>query len=80
MWPLLQEAEIGAVDFMPNEQRSEVVDFSVPIGQDPVIIFSSAPYLIIKPFLLFQIFSPEVNQAISVCMPSSIVQLTNITI
>ncbi|MPC63957.1 Glutamate receptor ionotropic, NMDA 2B [Portunus trituberculatus] len=54
------EADIGAVDFMPNHQRKEVVDFSVAIGQDPVIIFSSAPYIIIKPMLLLQIFSPEV--------------------
>ncbi|XP_050727809.1 uncharacterized protein LOC127004290, partial [Eriocheir sinensis] len=53
------EADIGAVDFMPNHQRLEVVDFSVSIGQDPVIIFSSAPYFIIQPFLLFQIFSVE---------------------
>lgn len=62
---VLQEADIGARDFMPNLQRLEVVDFSEIIGQDPVVIFSSAPYFIIKPFLLFQIFSIEVKSVIS---------------
>ncbi|XP_042237272.1 glutamate receptor 1-like isoform X2 [Homarus americanus] len=54
------EADIGAMDFMPSLKRGEVIDFSVSIGQDPVIILSSAPLILTKPFLLLQIFSTQV--------------------
>ncbi|XP_068203834.1 glutamate receptor 1-like [Palaemon carinicauda] len=54
------EAAIGALDFTPSASRSEVVDFTIPIGEDPTIIYSSAPVILVKPFLLLQIFSKEV--------------------
>ncbi|XP_064085317.1 LOW QUALITY PROTEIN: uncharacterized protein LOC135200638 [Macrobrachium nipponense] len=54
------EAAIGALDFTPSASRSEVIDFSAVIGEDPTIIFSSAPVILVKPFLLLQIFSKEV--------------------
>ncbi|KAG7160338.1 putative Glutamate receptor ionotropic, NMDA 2B-like 3, partial [Homarus americanus] len=57
----LTEADIGAMDFMPSLKRGEVIDFSVSIGQDPVIILSSAPLILTKPFLLLQIFSTQAS-------------------
>ncbi|XP_069952102.1 probable glutamate receptor [Cherax quadricarinatus] len=55
-----READIGAMDFMPNEKRSQVMDFSISLGQDPVVIMSRAPLTLPTPFLLLQIFSLKV--------------------
>ncbi|KAK4305192.1 hypothetical protein Pmani_022911 [Petrolisthes manimaculis] len=54
------EGDIGALDFTPNLSRQEYIDFTYPIGLDPVVIISSAPHIITKPFLLLQIFSNKV--------------------
>ncbi|XP_042868039.1 uncharacterized protein LOC122250598 [Penaeus japonicus] len=53
-----KEADMAALDFTPSLDRTSVVDFSVPIGEDIVVIISRAPDIIIRPFLLLQIFSP----------------------
>ncbi|XP_069996552.1 glutamate receptor U1 isoform X2 [Penaeus vannamei] len=53
-----KEADMAALDFTPSLARTEVVDFSIPIGEDIVVIISRAPDILIRPFLLLQIFSP----------------------
>ncbi|XP_042225477.1 uncharacterized protein LOC121868705 [Homarus americanus] len=55
-----READMAALDFTPSWARTAVVDFSLPIGEDIVVIISRAPSVIIRPFLLLQIFSPFV--------------------
>ncbi|KAG7177713.1 Glutamate receptor ionotropic, delta-2-like 18 [Homarus americanus] len=51
------EAEVAPLDFTPSLDRQEVVDFSLPLGQDVVVIMAQAPNTLVKPFLLLQIFS-----------------------
>ncbi|XP_068201842.1 glutamate receptor ionotropic, delta-1-like [Palaemon carinicauda] len=55
-----KEADIAPLDFTPSYDRSEVVEFGYPVGEDIVLILSKAPAEITKPFLLLQIFSLEV--------------------
>lgn len=52
---------MAALDFTPSWKRTEVVDFSLPIGEDMVVIISRAPAIVVKPFLLLQIFSPTAS-------------------
>ncbi|XP_068222867.1 uncharacterized protein [Palaemon carinicauda] len=53
-----KEADMAALDFTPNHDRTSVVEFSRPIGEDIVVIISRAPNIILRPFLLLQIYSP----------------------
>ncbi|XP_064108556.1 uncharacterized protein LOC135216960 isoform X2 [Macrobrachium nipponense] len=52
-----KEADIAPLDFSPSLSRSEVVEFGITIGEDLVILLSRAPSIIVKPFLLLQIFT-----------------------
>ncbi|XP_064108899.1 glutamate receptor ionotropic, delta-2-like isoform X2 [Macrobrachium nipponense] len=54
------EADISPLDFTPSYDRSEVVEFGYPIGEDIILILSKAPVKITRPFLLLQIFSLQV--------------------
>lgn len=52
-----QGADVAPLDFTPSTRRSEVVEFGAPYGTDGVVILCQAPGLVIKPFLLLNIFS-----------------------
>ncbi|XP_069946238.1 glutamate receptor ionotropic, delta-1-like [Cherax quadricarinatus] len=54
------EADISFMDYTPSGDRLSVMDFSIPIGEDPMLIISRAPTTVDRPFLLIQIFSPLV--------------------
>ncbi|XP_066960020.1 uncharacterized protein [Macrobrachium rosenbergii] len=54
-----KEADMSPLDFSPSYARSLVVEFGVPVSEDVLIIVSKAPSVIIKPFLILQIFSPS---------------------
>ena len=41
----------------------QVIDFSVWVSEDPVVITSAAPQPVVRPLLLLQIFQTEVRQA-----------------
>ncbi|XP_066954832.1 glutamate receptor-like isoform X2 [Macrobrachium rosenbergii] len=62
-----KEADIAPLDFSPSLSRTEVVEFGISIGEDLVIILSRAPSIIMKPFLLLQIFSLETLGSIVAC-------------
>ncbi|CAL4107302.1 unnamed protein product [Meganyctiphanes norvegica] len=53
------EADVSPLDFSPSATRATVIDFGLIFGTDPVVIMSMAPKEMINPFLLLQIFSPE---------------------
>ncbi|XP_071549103.1 glutamate receptor 3-like [Panulirus ornatus] len=53
------EADVAPLDFTPSVERLEVVDFSRPLGQDVVVILAQAPAVLVRPFLLLQIYSPQ---------------------
>ncbi|XP_069180194.1 glutamate receptor ionotropic, kainate 5-like [Procambarus clarkii] len=63
-----READMAALDFSPSWERMSVVDFSIPIGEDIVVIISRAPAIVIRPFLLLQIFSPFVSARLFTCL------------
>ncbi|KAK7072107.1 hypothetical protein SK128_011320, partial [Halocaridina rubra] len=52
-----KEADVAPLDFSPSLSRTEAVEFGQPFGEDVVVILSRAPSIVIKPFLLLQIFS-----------------------
>ncbi|CAL4169346.1 unnamed protein product, partial [Meganyctiphanes norvegica] len=53
------EADVSPLDFSPSFARNEVIDF-IFYSTDTVEILSKAPTKLIQPFLLLQIFTPEV--------------------
>ncbi|XP_068223137.1 glutamate receptor ionotropic, delta-2-like [Palaemon carinicauda] len=53
-----KEADMSPLDFSPSYDRAQVVEFSIPVSEDILIIVSKAPSVVIKPFLILQIFSP----------------------
>ncbi|KAG7161170.1 Glutamate receptor-like 47, partial [Homarus americanus] len=55
-----QEADMGPLDFSPDAQRSQVVEFGEPYSMDGVVILCEAPSILVRPFLLLNIFSPLV--------------------
>ncbi|XP_076045829.1 glutamate receptor 1-like [Oratosquilla oratoria] len=55
-----EEADLSPLDFTPTFDRSMVVDMSECLGTDPIIIISQAPRPLVKPFLLLEVFTPQV--------------------
>ncbi|XP_071535560.1 uncharacterized protein [Panulirus ornatus] len=55
-----REIHFSPMDFTPTKESREVIDFSAWVSEDPVIIASAAPQPEIRPFLLLEIYHPQV--------------------
>ncbi|XP_042882663.1 glutamate receptor-like [Penaeus japonicus] len=51
------EADLSPLDFSPSWARAQAVDFSEWFSTDAVIVISKAPQSLVKPFLVFEIFT-----------------------
>ncbi|XP_069995929.1 glutamate receptor-like [Penaeus vannamei] len=51
------EADLSPLDFSPSWDRAQAVDFSEWFSTDDVIVISKAPQPLVKPFLVFEVFT-----------------------
>ncbi|XP_069188216.1 glutamate receptor ionotropic, delta-2-like [Procambarus clarkii] len=55
-----KEIDFSPMDFTPTKESREVIDFSEWVSENPVVITSAAPQPKAMPFILLEVFHPQV--------------------